>query len=892
MELADPQRSFAVLIGAARYAAPALEDLPAVANNLTGLRDLLQDPQVWGLPESHCTLIPEPASPADVLDGVHAAAQQAQDTLLVYYAGHGLAHPDVNGLLLSLPGTDPERPYTALDFDAVRREVLGAGRGVNRVVVLDCCYGGRAFEGGMSGAVGAVQVAEQTRIAGSYLLTASAATRQAQAPPGEEYTAFTGELIHLLEGGLPGGESVIEVSRIYEHLHAELRSKGRPLPQQRLSNTGRTMAFVRNRYGAGGGRPAPADPVATVPNELRQILRRRPRDIVEAVRALRDGGSAAGTELLAYAGALRPVQEVATMLWLLPGEENLADRDVLCATVARRDPHEIGACLEALHALEGVDGAERRLLEEVARRPTQSIAATVQELRAWGFHEERGMLLDFVRAGLRTTDDVLDLLGAMWSAGLDGDAEGLLRTAVVGSPEEAVVLADALLTIDRPDEAFALYLAHAPVVAGRPVTETTRVLQVMTEAGRDDAARQLLEAAVATNPPGIVAELCESLSSVGLDPLAAMTARAAASADTRAVRALADELRDRGRDANVLHLVQAAIGRCPLLEVPQLVDTLREMGRPVDANRLIATAAAERAPEEVVLLWRWFAGRRRARDGDLLIAGCDTRSAGDRLAMLAMLCAERREASVARGVKGPPPAPVADEPLLASVLESLVLVGDDDLLATLKVLRETDQPLVLHAFLAALVRQDPETAVEDMERLHRLRYAPESAVLRALLADAGTGGVRDLDPGDVRTALGRVSTRPEECVYAMAALCAAGREAAVISSLLGVTHAARARVTGQLLLLMRRQGLEGCARALIREQAAYFAVQYPGGWGLLLQQLADDDLDEYLVFARSLGSESTARPEGGGGSDNSPATAEHPRAEGRRRWFRGRGEPT
>ncbi|MGW5676559.1 hypothetical protein ACWEV4_16025 [Streptomyces sp. NPDC003860] len=60
-----------------------------------------------------------------------------------YYAGHGLRGPDVDGLLLALASTDPERPYTSVDFDAVRREVLEAGRRVNKVVILDCCYGGR-----------------------------------------------------------------------------------------------------------------------------------------------------------------------------------------------------------------------------------------------------------------------------------------------------------------------------------------------------------------------------------------------------------------------------------------------------------------------------------------------------------------------------------------------------------------------------------------------------------------------------------------------------------------------------------------------------------------------------------------------------------------------------
>jgi hypothetical protein len=107
MELADPQRSYAVLIGSSAFASDALEDLPAVSNNLTRLGELLRDPDVWGLPERQCAVLPQPDSREAILDAVHTAAGQAADTLLVYYAGHGLTHPDVNGLLLALAGTDP-----------------------------------------------------------------------------------------------------------------------------------------------------------------------------------------------------------------------------------------------------------------------------------------------------------------------------------------------------------------------------------------------------------------------------------------------------------------------------------------------------------------------------------------------------------------------------------------------------------------------------------------------------------------------------------------------------------------------------------------------------------------------------------------------------------------
>ncbi|HEY3478608.1 MAG TPA: caspase family protein, partial [Streptomyces sp.] len=785
-----------------------LDDLPAVTNNLTRLGELLQDPAVWGLPADRCVTVPEPATPAEVLDAVHGAARRAEDTLLVYYAGHGLAHPDVNGLLLTLPGTDPERPYTALDFDAVRREVLGTGRNVNRVVILDCCYSGRAFEGGMSDGRAQVQMAEQARIAGSYLLTASAATRQAQAPPGETYTAFTGELIRLMEGGLPGGDQLIEVSRIYEHLYAELQAKRRPLPQQRLSNTGRSLAFTRNRYGTREAVERVAaravkerGPTAEAAGEWWQpILRGRPRDIVAEALRLRAEDPDKCAELLREAGRRRPVQEAATMVWLLAGEETRSVRDVVLRAVADREPQDITSCVEALRALGGaeVQGAASSLMFAVGCRPPQAVVAAVRELKAAGYEDERRSVLTVARGRLETTGHVLDLLGALWSGGLDDEAEEVLRTATTRSPAETVVLADALLTLGRPEHAFALYLTHAPTVAGRPAAELTRVLQAMTEAGEDDKARELLRAAVEAEPPSAVADLCASLSSVGMDSwaleavgLAAGTAldtgaredelAATAPAAVDGLLALADELRERGRDEAVLQLLRSAAALCPVPQLARLVDALREMGRPVDANRLLAEAAGR---GDGARLWDWFLAAGREWDGQLVeqALGSSYQQDGG-LLLVSELCARRQRQSP------PVPPDPRDDSVLMRVLDGLANRGDS-LLDVLDMARRTDQPVVMVAYLASVVRQAPDRAEGSLYRIEKLRgLAGETAVLRALLRDAGRPLVRDVNHSEVRSVLGRVSTRPDDGAYAVAALCAAGREREAVGALLAVPEA-------------------------------------------------------------------------------------------------------
>src|SRR5207248_2786228 len=106
------------------------------------------------------------------------------------------------------------------------------------------CYSGRALLGGMSGTG---QVADQALIDGTSLLAASAETRKALSPPGEEFTAFTGELITALTEGITGGPALLDMQTLYRHLHTELAAKSRPLPQQRNRNTGGQIALARNR---------------------------------------------------------------------------------------------------------------------------------------------------------------------------------------------------------------------------------------------------------------------------------------------------------------------------------------------------------------------------------------------------------------------------------------------------------------------------------------------------------------------------------------------------------------------------------------------------------------------------------------------------------------------
>jgi Caspase domain len=238
--LPDPGHSRAVLIGASTYS--HLANLPAVRNNLSGFRDVLIAPEMGGLPADHCTVVAETARPVDAYRAVRKQAAAAEDTLLVYFAGHGRLGIR-NELWLCLPGTDPdELPYSAWPYDELRR-VVADSRATKKVVILDCCFSGRALA---DQAGDEETILRQVGIEGTYLLTATPRNAVALAPPGEWYTAFTGTLLGLLNQGIPGGPELLTFERIFPRLRQTLTSRGLPRPSQQGSETIAHLALTRN----------------------------------------------------------------------------------------------------------------------------------------------------------------------------------------------------------------------------------------------------------------------------------------------------------------------------------------------------------------------------------------------------------------------------------------------------------------------------------------------------------------------------------------------------------------------------------------------------------------------------------------------------------------------
>lgn len=253
MALLDSGRSRAVLIGTATYRDDELPDLPAVKRSVMDLADVLSDPLTGILPRRHQTVLLDEGDLRELGRRLRSAVSEAEDLLIVFYAGHGLVGGKRHDLYLALPDSEWQAPeFNSLEYDKLRAAVLDSPA-KNKVLILDCCFSGRALEGMMADP--ATAVLGQLDVQGTYVLTSAQRNQVALALPGEDHTAFTGRLIGLLRDGVKDGPEFLSIESLYLKLRSIMVADGLPLPEKRATRTAEFVVLGRNRaYVSAAGR--------------------------------------------------------------------------------------------------------------------------------------------------------------------------------------------------------------------------------------------------------------------------------------------------------------------------------------------------------------------------------------------------------------------------------------------------------------------------------------------------------------------------------------------------------------------------------------------------------------------------------------------------------------
>ena len=205
---------------------------------------MLTDPDYGIVPSTSCEVLIDEKQSHVVGEALLAAADAAEDFLLVYFGGHGLVGGRDNALYLGMYYSRWQSPtYGSLSYNTLRETVLDSPA-ATKTVILDCCFSGRAFGTAMASSGAAI---EQMEVDGTYVLASAPRDKVSLILPNEEHTAFTGRLISLLKEGIPGPLATLSVDELYKQLRGRMKSQALPEPQRRSTGTAELLALGRNR---------------------------------------------------------------------------------------------------------------------------------------------------------------------------------------------------------------------------------------------------------------------------------------------------------------------------------------------------------------------------------------------------------------------------------------------------------------------------------------------------------------------------------------------------------------------------------------------------------------------------------------------------------------------
>ncbi|MFJ9777062.1 AAA family ATPase [Kitasatospora sp. NPDC101157] len=250
----------ALIIGTGSHVpGSVLPEVPAAAGTVRAVERALVDR--CGLAPEHVRTVLDPENPVVLGEELTGAAEAADSVLLVYYVGHGLVGDD-NELYLATRVTDHLTrglPYKALRY-ATLRETLATSRARSVVLVLDCCFSGRAAPVG-----GAGGPFESAHPGGGFVLASAAPEELALAPPGAPYTAFSGELLRLLGEGDPTGPPQFTLDDLHRALSRALGDRGFPRPRRRSEGRAGELVLAANPAYQPPEAPVPGPDPATCP---------------------------------------------------------------------------------------------------------------------------------------------------------------------------------------------------------------------------------------------------------------------------------------------------------------------------------------------------------------------------------------------------------------------------------------------------------------------------------------------------------------------------------------------------------------------------------------------------------------------------------------------------
>jgi hypothetical protein len=260
----DLLRSRAILIGNGVYRPDSgITDIPIASACVSAMGELLTS-ELCGWPNDQIMPLVDVQTPQELVRSLRKAVSDVEDTLLVYYVGHGIR--TVKGKLALTVGDSDADPqlvqFSGILYESIA-EILRCGA-TTKLVILDCC---KAELGNTANDVfQSVDIAEEYLVEGLYFIGASKRHESAKFALDGHLTYFTENFIEVVKSGIPGPSPELRMDQIFLELRRRLVSGGLPEPVESGSRGAHEYVFARNAAYRPAGDDALGDRISLRPD--------------------------------------------------------------------------------------------------------------------------------------------------------------------------------------------------------------------------------------------------------------------------------------------------------------------------------------------------------------------------------------------------------------------------------------------------------------------------------------------------------------------------------------------------------------------------------------------------------------------------------------------------
>ncbi len=244
----------ALVIGINNYipdsdTAPGLKPLVAAINDARAMQAVLANPDIGDfqvIPLEN----PDAREMTEAIDDLFNTCH-ASDTLLLYFAGHGVKD-DQGRLFFATRNTTKYadgrlKTSTAVPTRTVR-ELMETSSAARRVIILDCCFSGAFVQGDTLRDDGAVDVKAELAGEGWAVLTATTSTQYSREQEGEDLAIYTRYLVQGLSDGTADldGDGAISADELHQYVERELKKSAPTMkPQRHIGKTGERIILAK-----------------------------------------------------------------------------------------------------------------------------------------------------------------------------------------------------------------------------------------------------------------------------------------------------------------------------------------------------------------------------------------------------------------------------------------------------------------------------------------------------------------------------------------------------------------------------------------------------------------------------------------------------------------------